>query len=327
MSELIDAVRVGAALVGLAYAATTDVKTREVPDWLWFALGGLGLALFALDLNQTYGGASALLALPVALVFAVAVLGGEFIEVVKGEGPLADDYKLNDEERGRLRIDLVLTALCLAAAFLVFFLAAGLDLGPPAGLLQGPQVQAYVVVVMFGLTYLLYMFSMIAGGADAKCLMTLAVMFPVAPAIAGLPLVHPPAFAVLAVPFALAAFFNGAILLVVLRLPVSPVVSARRGEFRAPDAFFGVPKKVAEVNLDREWVLGRVVEGQWKRALFPRHGSHSEENQKGALEFLKAKGQGTVFVSPKFPFMVYLVIGFVAVLVVSCPLYFVGGLR
>jgi hypothetical protein len=155
--------------------------------------------------------------------------------------------------------------------------------------------------------------------------MTLAILFPVAPAVPGLPLVPPPGLSSAAIPFALAAFFNGAILLVAARLPVSPIVSVRRGMFRWPDSFFGVPKPVEKVNLEREWVLGAVEGGLFARKLVPRHGSHSDERQKEALEFLKAKGEATVFVSPKLPFMVYLLAGFIVLVVLSCPLYFVGG--
>jgi hypothetical protein len=173
----------------------------------------------------------------------------------------------------------------------------------------------------------MFMFSLIAGGADAKGLLTLVVLFPVAPALSGLPLVQAAPLAVLAVPFALAAFFNGAIILVAARLPVAPIVSLRRGQFRFPDSFFGVPKPVQQVDLEREWILGAVVDGQFSPKRVPTHGSHSDEKQREALQFLKDKGQATVFVSPRLPFMVYLVAGFIALIVVSCPLYFVGGLR
>ena len=313
------------AVGGLAYAAYTDVKTREVPDAVWYVVGGAAVALFALDLDARFGGQAAIMALPVALLFVVAITGGEILEVIPGDEPPPEGYELNAAERLRLRIDIALSAAMVGGALAVFALASRFDLGMPGGLLDGPQAQAYGVSLMFGLAFLMFFLSLIAGGADAKGLMTLALLFPVAPAFAGLPLVPAPALAVAAVPFALAVFFNGAVLLVVARLPVSPVVSLRRKAFRFPESFFGVPKKLDRINLDREWVLGAVVDGAWKRKLMPTHGSHSDAKQKEALEFLKARGDATAFVSSKLPFMVYLLAGFFVLVVLSCPLYFVGG--
>jgi hypothetical protein len=326
-TEWIDGARLAAAVVGLGYAAYTDARTREVQDGVWYGLGALAAVLFALDLNATYGAQAAVMAVPAALIFAVAVVGGEFVEVVPGDAPPPEDYQLNDAQRGRLRLDLGISAAFIVGAIALFVFSGSFDLGARPGLLQGPVVQSFSAVLMIGLALLMFMFSLIAGGADAKCLMMLALLFPVAPALSGLPLVHPPGLAVLSIPFALAAFFNGAILLVAARLPVSPIVSARRGMFRFPESFFGVPKPVDKVNLEREWVLGGVEGGAFKRKLIPRHGAHSDEKQKEVLQFLKDKGEAMVFVSPKLPFMVYLLAGFIVLVVLSCPLYFVGGFR
>jgi len=325
VTEWIDGARVALAFAGLSFAAYTDWKTREVPDGLWYALALCAIALFALDLSLRFGGDAWVLAVPVGLIFVVAVTGGEIVTVVPGDDPLPEGYEFSAAERARIRLDIALSAALIAAAVAVFVGAGGLDLGLRTSLLEGPQAQAYSVSLMFGLALLMFFTSLIAGGADAKGLMALALLFPVAPALPGLPLVHASALSVVLVPFSLAAFFNGAIILVAARLPVSPVVSWRRGELRFPDALFGVPKPVAMVNLEREWVLGVVEGGQWRPKRMPTHGSHSDEKQKEALDFLKARGDRTVFVSPKLPFMVYLLAGFVAVLVVSCPLYFVGA--
>lgn len=327
MTEWVDGVRVAAALAALGYAAYTDRKTREVPNEVWYLLGAAAFVLFAVDLSLTFGGQAWVLAVPVALVFAVAVLGGEFVEVIPGDEPPPEGYELNAAERSRLRLDLALTAVCLGLAFAIFWFAGSFDLGPPAGLLQGPQVQAYTAVVMFGFTYVLFFLSLISGAADAKCLLVLAMLFPVPPAFAGLPLIHPPPLAALAVPFSLAAFFNGAILLVVLRIPASIAMSARKGTVRFPASLGGYPKPLSEVNLDREWIQGTVIEGAFKESLMPTHGAHSDERQRETLQHLKDKGVATVFVTPRLPFMVYLLAGFVVLVVLSSPLFFVGGWR
>jgi prepilin signal peptidase PulO-like enzyme (type II secretory pathway) len=326
VADWVDAARVAAALAALAYAAYTDHKTREVPDEVWWAVGAAAFVLFAVDLHADWGGMAWVMAVPAGLVFVVAVLGGEFLEIIKGEGPIPDDYALNAEETRRRNIDYALTAAALGAAVALFVISPSLDLGARPPLLQGPVVQALMVVLMFGAAYLMFFASLLAGGADAKGLIALAILFPVAPDLPSLPLVQPDPLAVLIVPFALAIFFNGAILLVVAGLPVLPLISLKRGAFKFPESMAGVPKGLDKVNLDREWILGKVKDGAWKRVLWPRHGSASDEMQKEALAFLKARGDRIVYVTPRMPFMVYLVVGFVILLIFSSPLYFVGGL-
>lgn len=324
LSEIIDLARVALGLIGLSAAAYTDLKTREVPDGLWYGLGAGGLALLALGLNETFGGQAWLLVLPVGLLFIVALTGGEIFPVVPGDVEIPEDFEPTPRQRMIMRLDVAAALGLIGAGLLFFFLLDRQDLGPRP-FLAGAEVQAYAVSIMFGVAIALFELSLISGGADAKALMVLAALFPVPPAIQGLPLLHPPGLTLALIPFSLAVFFNGAILLVLVKLPLFPLIGRRTGRVHFPESFFGFEKPVAAINLEREWILGAVVEGEWKRRLMPTHDSHSDEAQKAALAFLQAKGTAAVFVTPKLPFMLYLLGGLVAALLLSSPLYFVGG--
>ena len=310
---------------GLAAAAYTDVKTREVADELWYALAAAGVALMALGFNEAYGGLSWLLALPVGMVFVVAVTGGEIISLFPGDADPPAEFEPTPRQRLIMRLDIALSLLLIGGALVVFAAAPGLDLGRPAPLLEGPLPRAVAACLMFGAALAFYQFSLISGGADAKALMVLALLFPAAPALGSLPLVHPSAVSLALIPFALAVYFNGAVLLVVARAPVYPLMSWRRGRVRFPESLFGYPKAPSTVNLEREWLLGSVAEGAWVRGTFPRHVTHSPEKQAEALAFLRSRGDELVFVTPKLPFMLYLLAGFLVALALTSPLYFVGG--
>jgi hypothetical protein len=325
LSEWIDATRVGLCLFALCVAAYTDIKTREVPNELWYGLGAAGLVAMGLGFSESFGGLSWLLAVPVALVFVVVVTGLEIIPVFPKDAKVDENTKLTARQEFLTKLDLGLSAAMLLAALAFFVFAGGLDLGRATFVLAGPQAQAYSVSLMCLFALGMFYVSLISGGADMKALATLALLFPAVPSFPGLPLVHPNPTALLVVPFALAVYFNGALVLVVAKFPVYPVLSARRGHLRFPESVAGYPKPPSEVNLEREWINAKLVDGQVKQTLWPKHGAHSDEKQKELLEFLKARNEPFVFVSQRLPFMVYLAAGFVAALVVSSPLYFVAG--
>lgn len=324
MAEWVDGVRVAFALGGLCLASLTDLKTREVPNELWYALGAAALALMALDFNGTFGGAAWALAVPVGLLFVVAVTGGEIVSVFpEGEEP-PEGFEPTPAQRRTIRIDMALTALLIGSALALFVLASSWDLGRRVGSLEGPQAQAYSTSIMFGLAIGLYMASLLAGGGDAKALILLAALFPRAPALPGLPLVAPSALSIELLPYSLAVFFNAGLLLVLLKVPLSLAMSAREGSVKLPQSLFGHPKRVDLVNLEREWVMGKIDEGAFVETRMVTHGAHSDGEQAKALAFLKESGAERVFVTSKVPFMVYLLVGFAFALLFTSPLYFVA---
>jgi hypothetical protein len=139
--------------------------------------------------------------------------------------------------------------------------------------------------------------------------------------VGGLPWFAPPALNVELIPFVVALYFNAALLQLLGSIPVFIGLSAARGRLKFPESFFGYEKPIAQVNPDRDFLLGHVVDGQWKRKLFTTRRSGGDAQQKESLDFLMARGERKVFVTPKVPFMVFMLAGLAAAVLVSSPLY------
>jgi len=320
----IDGARIAFALVGLAVAARTDLRSRTVPDGLWYALGAAGIVLMAIDFSLTFRGMAVVLVAAVAIAFLLGITGGEILTILPGEDPPEGEVVLTPAQVQIARFDMALSAALLATAIWIFYWSSSLDLGTSSSFLRGPQALALSSCVMIGAGLLFYMVGVLHGGADAKGFMVLAVLFPAAPVLGGLPLVPPPpAFNVDLIPFVIALYFNAALLQLIGTVPIFMGISAARGQLKFPESFFGYPKPVARVNLDRDFFLGHVVNGQWKRKLFTTRSSGSDAKQKEALEFLGATGQEKVFVTPKVPFMAFMFAGLLVALLFSSPLYWI----
>jgi hypothetical protein len=317
----IDAVRVAVGVAGLAAAAASDLKTREVSDRLWYALAAVAILLFAFDFSQRFGGDSWILSVPVALVFVVTVTGGEIIPVFPGPEVPDEEVELSPAQKRILRMDGLLSVAMLGSAALVFALAPTLNLGMRATVLDGPEAIAYSTCLMIAGGFVFYVMGALHGGADAKAFMVLAVLFPVFPALPGLPLVAPSGTARLVVPFALAVLFNGALLLVAAVPVVYMVKGALAGRLKLPESLFGYQKRVADVVLEREFLMGAVVDGAWRSKVMALRATRSDAEQRAALEFLKSQLTAAVFVTPKFPFMVFLLAGLVLALLLTSPLH------
>jgi hypothetical protein len=322
VTEWIDIARVAVAVGGLAVASYTDIRTREVPDGLWYALAVVAIALFGLDLDARFGGMAWVLTVPVALVFVVAVTGGEIFTVIPGDDIPEGPIELSPGQERIWRIDQAITVALLAAAATTFLVAPGLDLGEPAPRpTGGPEAMAFSTCLMLAAALLFYFMGALHGGADAKGFMVVALLFPTAPVLAGLPLWPGNAGVAEVLPFALVVLFNGALLLVVAGPLMFAAIGARRGRFKWPHSFAGYAKPLDQVNLEREFLMGSVEDGMWRPRFMVSRGSHSAGKQVEALEFLKSAGETEVFVSPKFPFMVYMLLGLLLAVVATSPLY------
>lgn len=153
--------------------------------------------------------------------------------------------------------------------------------------------------IVYGFWYV----GLIAGGADAKAIMALAVLLPFPLALApGVPAWESP------LPGAVAVLANS--LLAALLVPiVTFVANVARGDFALPFSLLGYRKPVASLDAGHAWPMEWVDdEGNLKRALFASRRSLDLEEQK---ERLAAKGVAKVWVTPKVPFMIPLLAGLV----------------
>lgn len=145
---------VAVAAVVLIHAALCDVRSREVPDIHWWVLGIAGPVLCAVS---TWGDGevpSSILRLVGSLTLGVCLMWGG-----------AD---------GRRAAVLVIPAV-------IVMVAPAIGYGDPVAW------SGVSSLMMFLLFYGMYLVGLLKGGADAKCLMVLALAFPVYPEVMGLP--------------------------------------------------------------------------------------------------------------------------------------------
>lgn len=156
-------------------------------------------------------------------------------------------------------------------------------------------------VVFAALSYGLYHLGLLAGGADAKALMALAVLFPLPLHLGAFPLWPsplPPAFAVLG--NALLAFLAVPLALVALNL-------ARR-DLRWPHSVLGLRMDRDAARRAHVWPMEYVKDGAVRTMLMPSRFLWEDED----WDALRDAGVARPWVTPKVPFMVPLLIGVVA---------------
>lgn len=169
-------------------------------------------------------------------------------------------------------------------------------------------VHLVIIALLLASAYLLWYFHLLAGGADAKALMMLAVLLP-------LPLrleAAGHAFPVWTSPFppALVVLANSLLAFVVVPL-VFFSWNGARGDVRWPAMFLGYRVRLAEVPHRFVWLMERAqARGPPRLALFASR--TTPQQQSAHLRRLKAQGVRRVWVTPKFPFMVPLLAGFLA---------------
>ncbi len=289
----------------LAVAAASDVRTRRVRDPLWVVMGAVGLGVLAVQLVASnvpvnfwlFAGSGAIL----------------FFAVFYG-------HPLFDEDGVHLR---PIRILVLAAAALGW--VGGLLLPIPAYFTQfgavAPSVsfsQLATVPVLLVVYEGFYQLGLLRGGADAKAMMAVTLLVPAYPDAAPFPLISLPAGVATPMsnlfPFSLAVLVNAAILFLAVPLAYL-VVNAARRDIEMPQALFGTKAPLDKIP-PHVWLMERVdARGERIAVLFPsRTKDDSEEIAK-----LKAAGADRVWVQPKVPFLLPLLVGFLLA-------FFVGNL-
>jgi preflagellin peptidase FlaK len=165
------------------------------------------------------------------------------------------------------------------------------------------------------LVYGLWYFGLIAGGADAKALMAIGVLLPFPVAIGGgFPLLGSP---VPDWPLAVSVMSNALLLFLVVPLGFL-VWNLAHGDVRLPHAVLGVRREAKRVRQGHVWPMEVFdAEGKRRTRFFPSRMSQAEVDE--LFDRLHALGRERVWVTPKVPFMLPLLAGFVAA-------FFVGDL-
>lgn len=161
------------------------------------------------------------------------------------------------------------------------------------------------IVGFAAVIYAFWWLGLIAGGADAKALMALGVLLPFPLALAeGVPPWQGP------LPGSFTVLGNSLLLFLVIPLAFL-VGNLARGHVRFPHMLLGVKREAAGVRRGHQWPMETVeADGSRRTRLFASRMSTQEVDE--AFERVQALGREKVWVSPKIPFMLPLLAGFVA---------------
>ena len=175
---------------------------------------------------------------------------------------------------------------------------------------EGDYVYYLVFIpVMIVLVYILFQLRLIFGGADAKALMALAILLPL-PTLSWIPestgLADLPLGST-TLPYCWGVFINA--LLLFLFLPIGLLIfNLMKRQVRFPHAFLGYKMTIDKARERFVWPLEKFVEGKSKFVYMPKDFDIEEELKKFEENKIKE-----IWVTPKIPFMIPLLCGFISV--------------
>jgi len=285
-AEAINALRLVLSLSILAYASFLDLRTRKVPNVYWIGLGvaGLGLILVQLYVDE----------MPIEYLFV-------FVPIL---AILADVYLGSEEETMKAKLTTFgKYALALGSILVLAYQYGGDEYFQH--LLAIPIIMLFVVVM--------YMLDIVRGGADAKALISLSILFPFYPAFGSLPFLHGETSAAeTLLPFSFSILVNAAIIVALTPL-VFLAMNLSRREFAFPLGLLGYKLNTAEIATKHVWLMESIMDGKLVTHARPRR----HEDQKADIELLASSGYKRVWVTPKIPFIVPMLVSLVLTTVVG----------
>jgi preflagellin peptidase FlaK len=161
------------------------------------------------------------------------------------------------------------------------------------------------VPIMIALMYLFFQMRLLFGGADAKALMALAILVPIQPLMGTFPLWE--SF----LPGSWTIFANATILF--LFIPISLLLyNGSKKNLRFPHCMLGYVTSIEKAKQKFVWPLEKIKDGKRKLMYMPKNFDIDEE----LAEFEKL-GIKEIWVTPKIPFMIPLLAGFLVTFILG----------
>jgi preflagellin peptidase FlaK len=292
MVEIFSVTRIAVGLAILSAAALSDWRTRQVSNIAWILMGSLGMVLLAVEMSisENFEPIHFLIFVPIAILF---------FDVFWDREPVF--------ENGISLLPILLYIVALVSVIALVLIGGFTK--EVAQLLTIPGM--ILIAEVFFYTRLLH------GGADAKALMSLAILFPVYPLIEGLPLISYPIQLVenlqIVFPFAFLLLMNAAILQVVtvpLGLFLKNLVTK---DFGFPEMFLGYRMDIRNIPKRFVWPMEVVRDNEIVLMVFPKRGGNVKEE----LIQLRKRGVERIWVTPKVPFLIPMLLGLIFSFVVG----------
>ena len=291
--EAIAAIQLTAAVAVLGYASVLDLRTRRAPNALWIALATLGVVLLPIRVAVD----DEPIEYAIVLIPILAILADVFWDA-----------------GGNSALSRFMPAAKYGVAVIATILLA-------VAWINDTYFQPFLAVpVVMMVIVLMYMLDLIRGGADAKALISLAVLFPVYPLIASFPLVSADETMQIVFPFSISVLTNAAILVAFLPLAFL-IMNLLRRDLKSPQIFLGYRMEIDRVIGKHVWLMERIIEG--RRVFYTR--PKIEENLTEELAKLREQGITRVWITPKIPFIIPMLAGLLLTAVVGNVLFLLFG--
>jgi len=264
----------------MSYASLLDWRTRRIDNVYWIGLSILGLALIPIQLRIDEQPIEYLL----VLIPVLAILADVYWDAGKGT-TLAN----------------LAPAMKYAVAIVAIVLLGYLWFNETyfQHLLAVPIMMLFIV--------LMYMLDIIRGGADAKALLALSILFPFYPAIGPFPMfeaandsteiLFPFSFIILVTAAVIVAFF-----------PLGFMIkNLSNHEFRFPQGFLGYKMDAEDINGRHVWLMERIEGGRHRAYTRPR----ADEDLEKEVGLLAGADFKRIWVTPKIPFVVPMLVALV----------------
>lgn len=174
--------------------------------------------------------------------------------------------------------------------------------------------QIIIIPIMFAMAIILFRIGIIFGGADAKALMALSVLTPFWPHLGDLPLCES------LMPFPWVIFSN-AVLLFLFIPPALLVFNILHKNMEFPYSLLGYKMKTNKAKEKHVWPLERISKGERKLIMTP-----IDIDVLDQIEKLEAAGKKEIWVTPKIPFMIPLLLGFILAFTLGDILFYITSL-
>ena len=259
-------------------ASYFDLRYREVPDIHWWVLGLSGIALTAVSLADG--------------------MRPEWSMMIAGSVMILF-FILLDVEPPR-----VVWAVYVAVMAVMFVY-------PVVTAFDDQTVRRLLVIpVCFVIFYALFVFGVLRGGADAKCLMVMAMMFQTYPEVWDLPLIAVPSFDIQVVlSFPIAVLFHASLFSFAWLFWTVIRKIHRRDDPVDMYTLSWYRMSIAEARRSHVWPKQDAVDG----FIVNVRGIPDE----GALDRLEAAGAKDVWVTPIIPFMIPITVAVAFILTVG----------
>lgn len=282
MSELLDAVKVVAVIMIMLPACISDWRKREASDVIWMIMGAFGIVCMAY----------------------VAFSDGmkwEYVMMIVGSAMILIDI-LWDHEKG-----IIITVLFYAVMAVMFIV-------PMITSWDDQTVRQFTLVPASYLLFVAMFFAgLIKGGADAKCLITLAMVFQTYPVFSAFPFIDVPGGVISEIfGFPLMVFFHAALFTIVLSV-LYLAINLKNGDKAFPAMFLGYKADVQEAKGKHVWPMEKVEDG---KAVLTSKGQDET-----TFDELEKIGAERVWVTPMIPFLIPITIAIIFVAFVGNILF------